>query len=212
MVAKPDSADNPAAKNTDPGLHELVAQAYESACNPEGLPAFIRDTARLFAAPQSAVAIWTEHDPANFLPITFGMDDGDLERMSEQRRDDDSLFARLGKLRTGETIIAPVGAMRLLAGLVSVDADNHCAIILCRDAQDRKFKPSDQQPRANLVACYRRALALNKRFVQISVEHNDALDISVNTARSELKKIFKKVGVSSQSQLLVEFTKALKDF
>ena len=38
-----------------------------------------------------------------------------------------------------------------------------------------------------------------------------ALGISINTARSELKRIFKKVGVNSQSALLVEFTKALKE-
>jgi DNA-binding CsgD family transcriptional regulator len=37
-----------------------------------------------------------------------------------------------------------------------------------------------------------------------------SLGISVNTARSQLRGIFKKVGVTSQSALLREFAKALK--
>jgi len=55
------------------------------------------------------------------------------------------------------------------------------------------------------------------RLSQALYRHNSlskaarSLNISVNTARSELKNIFKKVGVKSQSALLVEFAKALKE-
>jgi len=168
---------------------DLVAHAYESACRPEDLVHFVRDTAEYFAAPQCAVAIWSEDHPDTFLPITHGMTGDELKTLFNQRHQSGTLFASLTKLRSGETMISTVperpgsaavagnqhAATHSIAGLVLADGSNRCAMFLFRGEQSIRFDPSEQAALARLMKYYRRAIDLNNRFIRLSVEHNAAL-------------------------------------
>lgn len=174
MAAKSQVASKADATGAAVGLDGLVAQAYESACNPDGLLTFIRETARYFAAPRSVMAMWTEDDPESFLPIPFGINTEDLNWMVAKDGKGESLFARLDKLQSGQTILAHAGDMHLLAGLTTTADNKRCAMVLFRDAQDSQFKLSDQQSLASLLGYYQRAFATNMRFMRLCGEHEVA--------------------------------------
>ena len=49
------------------GLSELVAQAYEAACDTSGMASFVENTADYFGAQQAAITIAPKHAPDNLI-------------------------------------------------------------------------------------------------------------------------------------------------
>ena len=168
---------------------DLVADAFESAYDVNGLVTFVRHAADYFAAQKAAVAIWSGKCPEPFLPVTHGMTGIDLQAIFDQRGDAQTLFARLGKLTSGETMVSkpqarksPAGTlqhktdgMHALAGIVVDDHDNHFAIALFRVEHTGPFKQGERAALQNLLNYCQRAVDLNKHITQAFIEKKAAL-------------------------------------
>jgi len=170
---------------------DLVALGYEVAGHTDGLAKLMQATADFFNTQESAVTIWSPKNPASFLPVTHGMASNELQDLFDQRGQTGSLFEKLNRLAGGETFVikasgqtrAPGGlrsrtdTMHLLAGLVSADGDNRCAILLFREPQNSEFNPLEEQTLQNLMRYFQRAEKLNRQFRQTFLEHRTAFTV-----------------------------------
>lgn len=192
MPAQPHVAlTNDGTEVTTISLPDLVARAYEAARETGALADLIRDTTDFFGAQQSAVAVWSPTKPDTFLPFTYGMSREGFQTMFHQRGQSGTLFERLNRLSSGETFAATVrvqetsagdlqhgtDAMHALAGFVVASGNNHFTIALFRERQNSEFNRVDQETLQTLMGYYRRAIDLNRRYLQMYLEHRTAFNI-----------------------------------
>jgi len=185
------------------GLSDLVARAYEAACDTAGMGDFIENTAAYFGAQQCALTICPNADPAALIPITHGIPGDEILALFAERTRPATLFAALERTPTGQTIALddyprPDGPQNLparrrsdvqlesvnvLAGVVVADDSNRCSLMLFRDKASGDYSPSEHEALQSLMGYLRRAIELNKRFVKIFTEHQTALSVLENEPR-----------------------------
>jgi len=186
------------------GLSDLVAQAYEAACDTAGMSGFIENTAEYFGAQQSALTIFSLVDPDVFLPITHGISSDDIRAMFDHRQFSGTVYAQLEDTPIGQTIEldgnealngtatpAPGSASRVsldsvnvLAGVVATDGGNRCELLIFRDKTRGDYSPSEHEALQDLMSYLRRAIELNKRFIRMFVERKTAISVLDNGPRS----------------------------
>ena len=184
------------------GLSELVAQAYEAACDTSGMAGFVENTADYFGAQQAAITIAPIKAPDALLPIAHGVSTDEIRSLYADRERPGTVFATLEHTRVGDTVslqngsgptlishslqktTAPPVAMNILAGVVVVDDQNRCDLLLFRDAEHGEYSPSEHEALQSLLRYLRRAIELNTRFVKMFVEHRTALSVLDNAPRS----------------------------
>jgi len=169
------------------GLADLVAQAYEAACDAKGIATFIADTANYFSANQGAVVIWPLNNPDALLAITHGLSVDTVREWFNQRDLPGSLFDQFSELSQGGALnhqhdaagqIAPLTEPAHIMGGVAVsDHQSRCVMLLMRDGQLLPFSTPDQETLQTLMGYFRRATAINKRFVNIFHEHKSAVSV-----------------------------------
>jgi len=184
------------------GLSELVAQAYEAACDTSGMASFVENAADYFGAQQAAITIAPKHAPDSLIPIAHGVSDDEIRSLFADRERPGTVFAALEQTGVGATVAvedssgpalishslqqtaAHAGDMNILAGVVVVDDQNRCDLLLFRDAEHGEYSPSEHEALQSLLRYLRRAIELNTRFVKMFVEHRTALSILDNAPRS----------------------------
>jgi len=176
------------------GLSDLVAQAYEAACDAKGISKFIADTANYFSAHQGAVVIWQLNNPDALLPITHGVEANMIHEWFTERDTPGSLFEQLAELSQGGALnhqhdaagqIAPLKEpTHIIGGVAVADHQSRCVIFLMRDAQHTPFTMRDQEILQTLMGYFRRATAINKRFVNIFQEHKSAVSVLDHAPRA----------------------------
>jgi DNA-binding CsgD family transcriptional regulator len=187
-----------------PGLSDLVARAYEAACDTAGMSGFIERTAVYFGAQQAAIAICPHAEPDAFLPITHGITPDEITALFARREQAGTLFERLQHAVTGETFstsnyqrppdlpIAPprrstdvkLESVNVMAGVVVSDDHNRCDMMLFRDRARGDFSPPEHEALQSLMGYLRRAIDLNRRHIRTFVEHRTALSVLENAPRS----------------------------
>jgi len=185
------------------GLPDLVALAYEAACDAEGLKGFIASAADYFNVQEAAIGIWPNDDSDAFIPITAGISNEELRDLFEQRHQRDTLFGRLCSLPSGETFVTESGigitgeradidglphhnkavTRKVLAGVVVADEKNRCTMALFRNQEHAEFSALENQALQTLLGYFRRAITLNKRFVNIFAEHRSLLAVLESAPR-----------------------------
>ena len=128
------------------GLPDLIALAYESACESSGLQEFAEAATDYFGADGAAVVIWPRQGPTGLMQFSHGLDDRDLQEWFSARDNSASLF---GLLQTADNLATfqsagaepgwPAGAT--LASVVDADRANVCGLILVRN-NDGRPEPS----------------------------------------------------------------------
>lgn len=186
------------------GLSELVAQAYEAACDASGMAGFIENTADYFGAQQGAITITPNDAPENLLPIAHGISTDEIRGLCADRERSGTVFAALQQTRVGGTVAFDDGAgtgpmlishslqktpsppreMNILAGVVVADEHNRCELMLFREPRHGEYSPSEHEALQSLMRYLRRAIELNTRFVKMFVEHRTALSVLDNAPRS----------------------------
>lgn len=183
------------------GLSDLVAQAYEAACDTAGMSGFVANTADYFGAQQSALTICPLANPDVFLPITHGISTDDIRALFDDRDRIGTVFARLEDTPVGQTIELDGRVLsdqavpgrnagvvlenaNLLAGVVTADRDNRCELLIFRDKTRGDYSPSEHEALQKLMSYLRRAIELNKRFVRIFIERKTAISVLDNAPRS----------------------------
>jgi len=166
------------------GLPDLIAQAYEAACDADGLGEFIRSAADYFGAQQAALVIWPVKHPEALLPIAHDISHDEIRVHFENRIYPDTLFGKLATLPAGETFIAEglsAGAeyesMDILAGVIASDGQNRCGIFFVRTAEQAEFSRTEHETLKTLMGYFRRAITLNTRFVNIFNQQKTALAV-----------------------------------
>ncbi len=160
------------------GLPDLIALAYESACDLAGLQGFVAETARYFSADGAAMAIWPRSSPEQLLAVPHGLEAAQVARWLASSDAPNGLFARLQTAPPlqpfdatplpGSIAAWPAGAV--LAVVIDADAHNVCALILIRDVAS-PFSEADRDSLEELAGYMRRAIGINQRFVRIFSEH-----------------------------------------
>lgn len=186
------------------GLSDLVAQAYEAACDTAGMAGFVENTAVYFDAQQSAITICPNGNPDVLVPITFGISADEVRALFAERARPETLYATLQRMPTGQTIALDdyrpptrlenlparrqsdvrLESVNVLAGVVAADDNNRCELVLFRDKTHGDFSPSEHEVLQSLMGYLRRAIELNKRFVKIFIEHQTAISVIENAPRS----------------------------
>lgn len=186
------------------GLSDLVAQAYEAACDTGGMRGFIENTAEYFGAQQSALTICPNADPEALIPITHGIPGDEIRALFAERDRPATLFATLRRTPIGQTIAlddyprsdgpqslparrqsdVQLENVNVLAGVVVADENNRCDLMLFRDTAHGEYSPSEHEALQALMGYLRRAIELNKRFVKIYVERQTAISVLDNAPRS----------------------------
>lgn len=160
------------------GLPDLIALAYESACDPSGLQDFVAETARYFRADAATVAVWPRRDPDSVLAVTVGLSAEDVAGWLAQADEPGTLFHRL----QAEPQLQPFDAAlpsptrddwragTVLAVIVDADEHNVCALILIRSRQGL-FSQADRDSLDALAGYMHRAIRINQRFIRMFAEH-----------------------------------------
>jgi len=158
------------------GLPDLIALAYESACDPGGLSEFVAAAADYFAADRAAIVIWPRSAPAHLLQFRHALEETEVSEWFAERSLAASLFGQLesrGPLATFQASQAeeagwPAGTV--LASVVDADGANCCGLILIRD-NTASFSQADQDTLTQVAGFLRRAVGLNRRFIRIFAAH-----------------------------------------
>ncbi|UCG72701.1 MAG: helix-turn-helix transcriptional regulator [Chromatiales bacterium] len=160
------------------GLPDLIALAYESACDPAQLEGFVEAAARYFSADRAAFAVWPRRSPGNLLALTHRLPAAEIQEWLIEGAEPGTLFARLQTEEPLTTFDAgpprsadpgqPAGAV--LAVVIDSDANNVCALILIRDAAGR-FSQADHDSLEELAGYTQRAIRINQRFVRLFADH-----------------------------------------
>ena len=169
---------------TGAGLPDLVAKAFEAACDADGMAEFLAGTAGFFGAQQGAIVIARRRNPDNFLPIVFGMDLDKFRERYASRDESDSTFGKLARLRPGDALLEDGDdhdpgrrTMHLLGGLVTLDDNNRCSMALWRDSGNAPFSEPEGETLRALIGYFRRAIDVNTRFVNIFTEHKNTVSV-----------------------------------
>jgi len=171
---------------TRAGLPELVAKAFEAACDADSMAEFLAGVAGFFGAQQGAILISPLHNPSDMLPITFSIEP---ERIREWFADGDKPgtgFNKFAPLRTGDTVLENNShhqpdhqpnhrLTHMLGGVVTFDERNRCFMVLWREADQPPFSGPEEETLRALMCYFRRAIDVNTRFVKIYCEHQNAI-------------------------------------
>jgi DNA-binding CsgD family transcriptional regulator/PAS domain-containing protein len=154
------------------GLADLVALAFEAACDADGMSGFIEEAAGFFGAQQAALVIWPIRRPSALLPITYQIAADDIRAHFEFRDKPDTLFGKLATLPAGSTFVteglsAGPPEQTILAGVVCADEKNRCGILFARDVAHGNYTEHENESLRRLAGYFDRAITLNKRFVGI---------------------------------------------
>lgn len=165
------------------GLPDLVAEAYESACDLTGLQSWVEHLNEYFGCDGAALIIWPSKNDDDLNLITAGLSPDELRAQFEYRHQSDSLFGRLAVLPPAETcIIADVFSdatsaspdkessptqQHALAGVVIADEAHRCGLALFRSEGQGEFSRSDSDSLQLLMGYFERAVVLNRRFIDI---------------------------------------------
>jgi DNA-binding CsgD family transcriptional regulator/PAS domain-containing protein len=157
-------------------LPDLIALAYESACDPGGLSEFVAAATSYFGADRAALVIWPRSTPAHLLQFRHALEEAEVTEWFAERSLSTSLFGQLesrGPLSTFQTAEAeeagwPAGTV--LASVVDADGPNCCGLILILDVA-AGFSQSDQDTLTQVAGYLRRAVRLNRRFIRIFADH-----------------------------------------
>ena len=165
------------------GLPDLVAEAYESACDLTGLQVWVKHLNEYFGCDGAALIIWPSKNDDDLNLITAGLSPDELRAHFEYRRQPDSLFGRLAVLPPAETcIIADVFSdatpaspdkepsptqLHALVGVVIADEVHRCCLTLFRSADHGEFSRSESDSLRLLMGYFERAVVLNRRFIDI---------------------------------------------
>jgi DNA-binding CsgD family transcriptional regulator/PAS domain-containing protein len=159
-------------------LPELVAQAYEGACNPDGMQRFIADAVDYFGAEQGAIAIWPIEQPEHVMPFLHSMENSWFTALFEGLADDNSIFGQLARLDQGKIIgtagneraanLLPEnsGDLHALGGVVHGDVRNRCCIVFFRRDTESEFSASQVETLQLLISYLARAIDLNRGFIR----------------------------------------------
>jgi len=169
---------------TGNGLPDLIAKAFEAACDADGMTEFLEGTIGFFGAQQGAMLICPLHAPTDILTIAVGIA---RERMQEEfaaRDQPDSTFGQILALRPGDAMVrtgaggnSPQDTRHLLGGLVTVDEHNLCVMVLWRHRDRPPFSEPERETLCALIGYFRRAIDVNKRFVHIHTQHKNAVAV-----------------------------------
>ena len=84
-------------------LPDLIAEAYEAACDVDGLQGWIGRLAEYFGDVETALIIWPFKDPNELMVIAHGSSAEALRGQFEHRHKSDRLFGKIATLSAGET-------------------------------------------------------------------------------------------------------------
>lgn len=181
-----------------PAMSDLVAHAYEAACDTAGMSGFVAEAATYFGAQQSALTIWPNAHPEVFHPITHGISGDEIRELFAERHRPGSLYARIGDAPPGEILAthdiagdAPNGEsggwardVNVLAGVVTADRLTRSHLLLFRHREHGEYSPSECDALRLLMGYLRRAIELNRHLVKIFVERKTAMSILDKAPRS----------------------------
>ena len=169
---------------TGTGLSDLVAKAFETACDSAGMEDFLTGTAEYFDAQQGTVVISPLHNPSDLLPITYGTTPECMREWLTSPDGPGSILDRFAQLRPGDTVrenggnLDPNGqSMRMLGSIVSIDERNLCLLVLWRMPDRSPFSEPEGETLSVLSNFLRRAIEVNTRFVEIFTEHKNAISV-----------------------------------
>jgi len=185
------------------GLPDLVALAYDCACDADGMKEFIKNAAEYFGAPKAAIGMWPNDKADAFIPVTAGISNEEFSGLFAERFRRDTLFGQLCSLPSGEAFVidSAIGTTddragtdriprhneattwNVLAGVVLADEDNRCVMALFRDKEHGEFSDLETGALQSLMGYFRRAIAINKRFVSIFTELRSVLAILESAPR-----------------------------
>lgn len=169
------------------GLHELIAEAFETACDPAGMGGFIRNTAHYFDAEQGAIVVWSRADQGLLLGIGHNLSRDRIQALFDDRNRPESVFWHLSRLTPGDTFVFPDehrGSGTVVAGLVTDDDDNNCGMILLRNRENADFTLPEHETLQTLMSYFRRAIRRNLRFIKTANERKTAMSIIDNSPRA----------------------------
>jgi len=156
-------------------LPDLIALAYESACDAGGLGEFVTAAAGYFGADRAALVIFPRSSTTHLLQFRHRLEEDEVAKWFTHRNQPTSLFGQLesrGALEIFQTAQGepgcPTGAA--LTSVVDADGANCCGLILIRDAAG-SFSQADQDSLTEVTGYLRRAVGLNQRFIQIFAAH-----------------------------------------
>lgn len=163
------------------GMPDLIALAYESACDLSRLQDMVVETARYFRADVATVAIWPRQNPANLMAASFGAANTDIENWLTSGEGPETLRARLhaapplqpfdGKTPSAASPGWPDGPV--LAVVIDSGPSNVFALILVREGP-AVFSQADHDSLTELARYMNRAVGMNQRFVRLFAEHRAA--------------------------------------
>jgi DNA-binding CsgD family transcriptional regulator/PAS domain-containing protein len=170
-------------------LPDLVAHAYEAACDFNGLTEWVGEVAAYFGNVEAALIIWPTKTPDELMILARGKLPESLQEEFKQRDIPGGLFAAISELPEGDTFLlsdafhpthpppdeeSPPTALRALIGTVIVDDVHRCCLTLFRDADRNEFSQLESDTLAMLMGYFRRAIVFNKRFIDIFNQHKTA--------------------------------------
>ena len=161
-------------------LPDLVAQAFEAACDPSRLQPFMAAVSEYFGADSAAYLVWPHRHPELALRIRHGVDDALLSAWLGESDQPGSLFGRLVRETPGTLLgQAPGGTSGwppcpFLATLVVADHESVHALLLFNQHRTDSFSEADRDALRQLTGYLRRATTVNHHFVTLASEHSAA--------------------------------------
>ncbi len=169
---------------TGAGLTDLVAKAFETACDADGMTDFLQGVADFFSAQQGTIVISPLNNPAAILPITFGTTPELVRDWFATHEKSGSVFNNFNQLRPDDALWKHENhqehnhwSTHILAGVVTVDRDNLCFMALWRNTDQPPFNEPEAETLRVLIGYFRRAIEVNTRFVNIHTEHQNAMSV-----------------------------------
>jgi DNA-binding CsgD family transcriptional regulator len=178
------------------GLPDLVAQAFEAACDLDGLDDWLKNLADYFGVSGSALVIWPNNEAMEIKIVSHGVSPDHIRERFEHRHEPGNLFGQAAKVPEGQICIIeeaggaaslppddrPVRAKRpVIIGVVLVDDVHRCFLTLFRDADHDEFSQLEIDTLRTLVGYFQRAVLLNRRFIDI-VSMNKTMLVMLNNA------------------------------
>lgn len=178
------------------GLPDLVAQAFEAACDLDGLDNWLKNLADYFGVSGSALVIWPNNEAMEIKIISHGVSPDHLRERFEHRHEPNNLFGHAAKVPEGQICIIeeadgatslppddrPARTKRpVIIGVVLVDDIHRCFLALFRDADHDEFSQLEIDTLRTLVGYFQRAVLLNRRFIDI-VSMNKTMLVMLNNA------------------------------
>ena len=157
-------------------LPDLVARAFEAACDPHELQRFMAAVSEYFGADSAVYLAWPRHDPELMLQVCHALDEDGLEKWLGARDQAGSLTARLLRETPGTVLgQAPERAAGwppcpFLATTVTADEESVHALVLLNQRGTNSFSEAARDALRQLTGFLRRATTINRRFMRLLSE------------------------------------------